>query len=149
MREHEQVAQLARTVAHVVDQQRLGLEAERDEHGDQRLLVGDHLDDELGDAELERLEHGMTRECLSDAAAAVVGVDDDADLRHVARPSVQRDHRDVARDVATVERDRARVTGQHPGGDHVRVGDVLLQEGAVRVGNLVEEALERRPVAGL
>jgi hypothetical protein len=79
----------------------------------------------------------------------VVGVDDDADLPHVARPSVQRDHRDVPDDVVAVERDRARVTGQHPGGDDVRVGDVLLQEGAVRVGDLVEEAFERRPVAGL
>src|SRR4051794_2528711 len=44
---HHQVAHLARPVADVVGEQRLRLEAQRAEHADQRLLVGDDLDDEL------------------------------------------------------------------------------------------------------
>ena len=103
-------------------EQRLGLEAERAEHRDQRLLVGDHLDDQLRQPELERLEHGVARERPPDAAAALVGVDDDAHLADVARPAVQRDDRDVADDLA-VRRARSSARRRaHPGGDDVRVG---------------------------
>ena len=56
LREHHQVAHLAGAVAHVVGQQRLGLEAQRPEHPDERRLVGDDVDHELREPELDRLE---------------------------------------------------------------------------------------------
>ena len=61
---------VAGAVAHVVGEQRLGLEAERSEHADQRRLVGDHLDHELGQPEVHGVDHGLAREPAADAAPA-------------------------------------------------------------------------------
>ena len=70
-------------------EQRLGLEAERPEHRRSALLVGDHLDDELRQPELESVQDGAVRQRPADAVPALVGVDDDPDLADVARPAVQ------------------------------------------------------------
>ena len=143
VREHQEIAQLAGPDADVFGQQGLGLEAELAEHGDQRLLVGDDLDHELGEVELEGLEDGMAREQPPDALPAPVWRDHQAHLANMAGPAVQRHDRDVAGNLTVVgHRDRPRVPGPDPGRDHLRVGDVLLQEGAIRVGDGREEPLE-------
>ena len=150
VRQHQEIAQLAGPDADVVGQQGLGLEAELAEHGDQRLLVGDDLDDELGEIERKRLEDGMARKQPADALAAPVRRDHEAHLADMAGPAVQRHDRDVAGDLTVViHRDRAGVRGPDPGRDHLGVSDILLQERAIRVGDRREEALEGGPIGGL
>ena len=85
----------------------------------------------------------------ADAAAAVLGVDDQAHLADVARPAVQRHDRHGADDLAVVDGDHAGGPGPRPGGDDLRVVDVLLEERAVGLGDAREEALERGLVARL
>src|SRR4029078_2681831 len=133
----------------MVDEQRLRLEPEGAEHRDERLLVGDDLDDELRQSEPGRLDNRVARERPPHATAAPRRVHADPHLADVARPAVQRDHGDVSEHRVVIDGDRARVARPRPGGHDVGVGDVLLQERAVGVRDAVEEALERRAVGGL
>ena len=78
---------LAGLAADVVLEQPLGLEAELREHLDGRLLRGDDLDDELRRAHLDGLDDGPLGEQAAEPAAAVLGIDDEADLADVAAPA--------------------------------------------------------------
>ena len=73
--------------ADVAAQPALLLEAELGEHLEQSVLAGDDLDDELDDAELERLDDGPLGEQPADAPVAVLGGDDEAQLADVAAPA--------------------------------------------------------------
>ena len=140
---------VARLVADVVGEQRLGIEAERPEHRDRRLLVGDDLDDHLAQVELDRLEDGAPCERPADAAAAAVGIDDHPHLADVARPAVQRHDGDVADDVAVLHRDGARRARARPRGDHLGRLDVLLEERPITLRDPRHESLDRLAVRAL
>src|SRR4051794_12938257 len=96
MREQDEVAKLTIAVAHMVAQQALGLEAERGEQRDGALLIGDHLDVELAEPELDRLQECPPRERAPDAVPAVRRVDHEPYLADVIRPPAERDDGDVA-----------------------------------------------------
>ena len=133
----------------MVGQKRLGLEAEAAEHRDQRSLVGDHLDDELVQAHLDRVEHRPLGQPAPDAAAAVVGVDDQPNLADVARPADEPRDLDRADDLTVLNRDSSSGTRSHPILDYARVADVLLEERPVTFRNALEEARQRRAIPGL
>ena len=85
--------------------------------------------------------HGLAREPAPDAPPALLGIDDEADLADVAGPPVQRHDRDRADDLAVVDGDHARRARARPRGDDVGVVDILLEERAVGIRDLGEEAL--------
>ena len=115
------------------------------EHGDRRLLLGDDLDDELGHAQLDGLDDGPLGEQAPEAAAAVLGVDDEAQLADVAAPRHARDDRDVAGDLAVDDGDQAVLVGiGDPALDDARLEHVLAEERAVALGHAGEEAGARR-----
>src|SRR5829696_7267383 len=147
--EHHQVADLPGAVADVVGQQRLRLEAQCPEHADQRRLVGDHLDHQLGEPEVHGVHHRLPCEAAPDPATAVLRVDDQSDLPDMTGPSVQRHDCNGPDDLAGVHGDHPRGSRTRPGGDHFRVVDVLFEEGTVGVGDAREEARERRLVSWL
>ena len=150
VREHEQVAQLARPVAHVVDQQRLGLEAERRGTSRSRLLVGDHLDDQL-------------RQRRARAPRARRGARAPARRRGRAgrgrRRCGPRRRGSTSRAAGSRRRSRRRrrrrraIARASPGRTQAATtsGSATSSFRNVRSasGMRVEEALERRPVAGL
>ena len=63
------------------------LEAELDEHLVEPVLAGEDVDDQLDDAELERLDDRPLGEQPADATVAVLRGDDEAQLADVAAPS--------------------------------------------------------------
>ena len=95
----------------MVPEQALLLEAELREHGDGRLLLGDDLDHELHHAELEGLDDGPLGEQPAEAAPAVLGVDDEAQLADVAAPADAVEDGHVADDLVVDERDEAVLVG--------------------------------------
>jgi len=147
--EDDQIPHLSRAIADVVGQQRLGFEAQAAEHRDQRGLIRDHLDDELPQPHVDRFEHCLAGQETSDAAAPLVGIDDQPHLTHVARPADQAHDRQRADDGAVVDGDDATRPGLHPILKHARIAHVLLEEGPVALRDALEELRQRRFVAGL
>ena len=112
-------------------------------------MVCDHLDDELLQAKVKRLDDGALRERAADAAPAAVGVDDDPHLAHVARPALERHDRDVAEHSPVLDGKQARRLWARPVLAHPGVIDVLLEKRAVALGNALHERLDCGLVPGL
>src|SRR5439155_23906739 len=149
MGEQDEVAQLAVAVADVVAQQALGLEAERLEHRHGAVLLGDHLDDQLAQPRLDRLDQRPAREVAADPRAPVVGRDDEAHLADVVRPADKRDDRDVAGHRAVLAGDRAGAGAvAQPALDGGAVEHLLLEERALVLGDAGEELEQRVGVVG-
>ena len=111
--EHEQVAQLAGAVAHVVDEQRLGLEARA--RGTSRSAPSWSAitsTTSFASPSSTASSTAWRASAAPDAAPAALGVDDEPHLADVARPAVQRDDRDVSDDLAVLDGDRARAPGR-------------------------------------
>ena len=90
-------------IAHVVEQQALGAEAERAEHGDGALLLGHHLDGQLGQSGLQRLHQRPARERAPDALRAPGRIDHQPHAQELGVTAVQ------GRELRRIEPDAHRV----------------------------------------
>src|SRR5687767_11620875 len=142
--EQNEILQLAGAIAEMVPQDRLGDEAELLEHADRRLLLGDDLDEELAKLELaDGTDERLPREIATDAGPAALRHDEEAHLTDVTRQGDAGQHRDVARDLAVVERDPPeRPEIIHDRTQRLRVRDVLLEERAIVFGDRAKEGVE-------
>src|SRR4051812_7326164 len=144
VREQHEVAQAAALVAHVVAQESLGGEAERAEHRDGALLLGDDLDVELAQSAVQRLRQRPARERAPEPVAAVPRVDDQAHLPHVVRPAGQPDDGDVPDDLPVLDREAAAAALLPEPRLHRRpVEHLLLEERPLALGHAREELHQR------
>ena len=151
VREHDEVVDLSRLVAHVVEQQRLDLEADGLEHPDRGPFLGDDLDDELRVAGLQAAQQALAGELLAEAAAARLGVDDEADARHVVRPADAAEQREPAHDrpvVVVQDQPLVALARVQEALHHLGVEHVLVEERAVALGNAQEELGDELEVPG-
>src|SRR3954453_2881327 len=148
VREQHEVAKLTVPIADVVAQEPFGGEPERREHRHGALLLGDDLDVELAELELERLQQRPARERAPDALAAVFGVDDQAHLADGVRPAGQGHDRDVAGDPAVLARERAPAAAGGPRLDDRAIEHGLLEEGALGGRDAFEEGEQGVDVVG-
>ena len=119
------------------------------EHRHRRLLLGDDLDDELGHAQLDGLDDGPLGEQAAEAAPAVLGVDDEAQLADVAAPADAADDGPVAGDLTVDDGDQPALAGVgDPALDDAGLEDVLAEERAVALGDAGEERRSGIGVAG-
>ena len=139
MRKNHQVAKVTGLITDMIGEQGLWVEAERSEHRDRGLLVSHHLDHHFREAEIQCLEHGMLRERSADTSATRIGIDDNAHLSDVARPTLQLHDGHVADHTIVLDRDRARGTGPGPSLDYLGRINILLEERAIALRNAGEE----------
>ena len=142
VREDHQVAQVAVAVADVVDEQRLPGEPEIGEQRQGGALLGDHLDDQLGQSRTDRLHQRVPGQLPAQPAPAAVRRDHQPHLADVVGPPRQRPDGDVAGHLgAAVDRHPAAAGARpaRPRPHRLRVVDLLADEGQVALGQPVEE----------